>query len=483
MKTFLTSLLITVGTLASSHFFGQNFVPNYCPSDRITDSLIMHDPRWQRSFFYMEQAIQHANSIPEGERSETVYTLPVVVHVIHKGEPYGQGTNITDEQIMSAITAINNDYRHIAGTNGDGDGPDVGIEFCLASRDPNGNPTTGIVRINGSSVTNYATQGIKASGTAGADELAVKSLSTWPRASYLNIWIVNEIENNDGGSGIQGYAYFPVNNPVDGIVILYNAFGTSGNLKSYTNMNRTFTHEAGHYLGLYHTFYNTSACGAESSCGTQGDKVCDTPVTTLNTQCSLPACGFTQQVENFMDYTSQTCQNRFTEGQKVRMRTTLETQRTSMLSSMGCVPVNTRDAGISAVLSPNGTSCTTTYQPSVTLSNYGSATLTSVTIKYNIDGTGSSSFSWTGNLVSGSSVNVTLPDVTTSLGSHTLYVWTENPNGQSDQNSSNDQSSTTFTVTTGSTLTLDVSLDYFGVENTWQIKDSNGNVIDYGGPY
>lgn len=482
MKTnVLSSILILTLIQLANVALGQ---VKSCGHDHKHDSLVMHDPRFSRSLWLLEKAVEQQMAVPLEERTETVYTLPVVVHIIHEGEPIGTGSNISDAQVFSAITALNNDFRKVAGTVGFGDGVDIGIEFCLASRNPQGQPTNGIVRVNGSSVPLYAEQGIESAGGSGANEEAVKALSTWPRTNYVNIWIVNEIENNDAGSGVQGYAYFPFNNPVDGIVVLYNAFGTVGNLKSYTDMNRTLTHEMGHYLGLYHTFHTTTSCAAETDCTVSGDRVCDTPVTVSQTFCSTPACSGTQQVENYLDYTPESCQNMFTQGQKTRMRTTLETQRTSMLSSMGCMPVYTRDAGITAVLNPNNTtSCATSYTPQVTLANFGSSTLTSVTINYNANGQGNNTFSWSGNLLSGATVNVTLPAFTVGLGSHTFYAWTSNPNGQSDENNNNNQSTSQFTVTTGAGLTLTVQVDFFGAETTWEIVNSQGLVMDTGGPY
>ncbi|MBX7052994.1 MAG: T9SS type A sorting domain-containing protein [Flavobacteriales bacterium] len=454
-----------------------------CPSDDLNNTLLENDPVFHRSFMYMEQRLMLQQGLDPAQRTNDIYTLPVVVHVIHNGEAYGVGTNITDEQIVSAIDAMNDDFRHVAGTNGYGAGADVGIEFCLASRNPSGQPTTGIVRVNGSSVANYSTMGIEASAGNGAVEETVKALSTWPRDSYVNIWVVNEIENNDGGAGIQGYAYFPINNPIDGIVILYNAFGTTGNLKSYTNMNRTITHEMGHYLGLYHTFNATSSCAAEADCNTAGDRVCDTPVTIQAASCSSPACSGTQQVENYMDYTPQTCQDMFTEGQKLRMRTTLETQRPTMINSLGCMPVFTLDAGVTAILSPVGSNCQGSMQPVVTLTNFGSTTLTSVAIQYNLDGVGSNTYNWTGSLASGTSTTVTLGALNPAIGTHTVYAWTNNPNGTTDQNSSNNQATGDFEITDGAAATLDIVTDYFGHETTWDIKDAMGNVLISGGPY
>lgn len=478
MKNLTSLLLLIVLTTLSQ----AQSTPT-CPSDALNDSLMTHDVEFSRSFYYMEHVLERNRSLHSSQRTNDLYTIPVVVHVIHNGEAYGTGTNITDEQIFSAIAALNQDYRHMAGTNGFGNGVDVNIEFCLASRNPSGQPTNGIVRVNGSSVANYSTMGIESSTGSGALETDVKALSTWPRESYMNVWVVNEIENNNGGSGIQGYAYFPVNSPIDGIVVLYNAFGTVGNLKSYTNMNRTLTHEVGHYLGLYHTFNSTTACGAETSCTTQGDRVCDTPPTIQAGSCSAPACGGTQQVQNYMDYTSQTCQNMFTDGQKLRMRTTLETQRTSILTSMGCMPVFQNDVGVTAVISPTGSNCSGGLQPQVTLGNFGSNTLTSVTINYNVDGVGSSSYAWTGSLASGTSTTVTLGNVNPAGGNHTLYAWTSAPNGGSDQNASNDQSNGAFAITSGSPAQLDVVLDYYGVETSWIISDQNNNPLMVGGPY
>ena len=479
MKNLTSLLLLTLLSVMTG--VSQSYPT--CPSDKLNDSLMNHNIEFSRSFYYMEHVLGLNRGLHPSQRTDEVYTIPVVVHVIHNGEAYGSGANITDEQIFSAIGALNEDFRRMTGTNGFGNGVDVGVEFCLAARNPSGQPTNGIVRVNGSSVTNYSTMGIEASSGSGAVEESVKALSTWPRASYMNIWIVNEIENNDGGSGIQGYAYFPVNSPIDGIVLLYNAFGTVGNLKSYTNMNRTLTHEVGHYLGLYHTFNSTSSCSGETNCTTQGDRVCDTPPTIQAGSCSSPACSGTQQVENYMDYTSQTCQDMFTDGQKLRMRTTLETQRTSIMTSMGCMPVYQNDIGVTAVINPTGTNCAGGITPQVTLANFGGISLTSAIIQYNIDGVGTSSYNWSGTLAPGSSATVTLPSINPPSGSHTFYAWSSSPNGSSDENASNNQSTGAFAVTAGAAAELDVILDYYGTETSWVISNANNAILMSGGPY
>ena len=452
-----------------------------CVSAVLHERLMQEDEGYHQRYESMERDMERA-SMHQDDQRMVIYTIPVVVHILHTGQAIGTGVNITDAQVQSAIDALNEDFRKMAGTNGFGAGVDAEIEFCLASRDPQGNPTNGIVRVNASSVTNYATQGISVGQGSGAIETSVKNLSRWDRDDYYNIWIVNEIENNDGGAGIQGFAYFPSSSAAnDGAVILYNAFGTVGNLKSYTALNRTTTHELGHAFSLYHTFQGNSC--TESNCSTDGDRVCDTPPTTSNTSCASPACSGTQQVENYMDYTSQTCMDMFTAGQKSRMRTAITSQRPSLLTSLGCTPPNALDAGVSSIISPSGFSCNGNFSPVVQLANYGANTLTSVSIKYRVDNGTLNTYTFTGNVQSGAVVQVTLPSISASAGAHVLHAYTQSPNGQTDGYPSNDAAQKDFSVVEGSTVTVSILADNYGTETTWDVKNQAGIIVANGGPY
>ncbi len=458
-----------------------NTIAPECYSDELHTKLMQTDSKYKARHEDLEKSIQSAIE-NESFSKVGVLTVPIVVHIIHTGEAIGSGSNISDEQVYSAITALNEDYRKMAGTNGDGNGVDCEIEFCLAVRDPQGNPSTGINRVNGSSLPNYASEGISIGAGSGADEVAVKNLSRWPKSDYYNIWIVNEINDNDGGSGTQGFAYFPSAGPsVDGAVLLYNAFGTVGNLKSYTNMNRVTTHEIGHGLNLYHTFQGNSC--TESNCSTEGDRVCDTPPTVGNsTNCGAPSCGGNQQVENYLDYTSQTCKNMFTNGQKTRMRAALTGARASLLTSNGCAAVTQYDAGIDEIISPSGSICDGTISPLVVVRNYGSSTLNSFSIQYAVDGN-NSSYTFSGSLQSGSTVEVQLPSMTVGAGTHSFTASTSMPNGQQDQYTSNDSQSSNFALVSGSTLTVSFVQDFYGAHNTWELLDASGNVIAQDGPF
>ncbi|WP_306643220.1 M43 family zinc metalloprotease [Sanyastnella coralliicola] len=454
-----------------------------CGSQGLHEEMLEQDPVYHRSFFALEQRLLQMHNNPDPSRNDEIYTIPVVIHILHEGEAIGQGSNISEEQIMSAMTALNEDFRKIAGSNGDGDGVDVGIEFCLASRDPDGNSTTGINRVDASVVADYAEEGIQATGASGADEETVKELSVWPREDYMNVWVVNEIEDNDALNGIQGFAYFPINSVRDGIVVLHNAFGTTGNIKPNTALNRTFTHEVGHYLGLYHTFHNTTDCEPEISCSTQGDRVCDTPPTPLGGSCNSPACSGTQQVENYMDYTSESCRNMFSAGQKERMRNTLLADRVSLLDSFGCVPVSALDAGVTAIANPVGSSCSPSIEPVVFLTNFGSTELTSCEINYSIDNGTAFTYDWTGSLASGASVEVTLGSMTAGVGDHVFAAWSDDPNNGNDENSGNNESTSDFSISDAGGVTLEVTVDFFGSETTWAVLDEGGNTVAEGGPY
>jgi len=85
------------------------------------------------------------------KNTDEVYRIPIVVHILHLGEAIGEGTNLSEAQIISQIAVINHDFRRKAGTRGYNEHPDGGdarIEFVLAQRDPDGTPTNGLSLIH-----------------------------------------------------------------------------------------------------------------------------------------------------------------------------------------------------------------------------------------------------------------------------------------------------------------------------------------------
>lgn len=298
-----------------------------CGTDYIHNFRMRTDSLYRNQLLILESQIEAKLQKRENIKSKsTLYTIPVVVHVIHIGETIGTGTNISDLQIQQAISGLNNRFRNV-----NGNGVDVEVEFCLASIDPNGTITSGINRVNGSSILNYPSNGIAPTGNScvGAVETAVKDLSRWPTSDYYNIWVVSEICN---GSFV-GYASYPVGGLYDGLVIVST---------SMTSNSGTLPHEMGHGFFLYHTFNGDGGnvnCPLDNDCSTDGDHVCDTPPHKQGD------CGLTNPCTsigvwdnsryNYMAYCPLV--NRFTQGQKDRIRATaIVAPRASLLTSQGC---------------------------------------------------------------------------------------------------------------------------------------------------
>jgi hypothetical protein len=482
-------------------------VGSRCMQYEVTERLMERNPLYRQG---MEEArrrghIISAESESANRAAPPVYTIPIVFHVIHKGESVGSGTNISSAQIESTIDALNRDFRETSanGGIGQGAGPDTEIQFCLAGVDPQGNPHSGINRVNGTSVSNYSSQGITS-----ATDADVKALSNWDNRYYMNVWIVSEINNNGAdlanpnqwGGGTLGYAILPNGttpiqfySDVDGIVVVNICLGNDPDesqnfrLWPFSLTNRTLTHEAGHYLGLGHVFSDNNP----NSC-VNGDGIGDTPDARQLGQafnCNYSNTCTNQMITNYMDYTSEDCQNRFTEGQKSVMRGILSGVRNDLWNTSNCGVSTNYDAAITAITAPSGSLCQTSFTPVVTLNNFGATTLTSVEIDYFVDSQTPSTFNWTGNLGSNSAVTVTLPLVTTTTTppSHTFTARTVSGtlNGSNnDEVTSNDQTVSSFSVGSGGTsVTLTLDLDCYGEETTWEIRDASNQVIISGGPY
>lgn len=121
-----------------------------------------------------------------------------------------------------------------------------------------------------------------------------------------------------GLGAVYGWATFPAEyarHPrLDGVVVNYAAM-PNGKAKRRAKGD-TAVHEAGHWLGLYHTF--------QGGCSKRNDRVGDTPreletsyrCATGRDSCAAPG---DDPVHNFMDYSHDNCRNQFTVGQSRRM--------------------------------------------------------------------------------------------------------------------------------------------------------------------
>lgn len=105
------------------------------------------------------------------------------------------------------------------------------------------------------------------------------------------------------------------------------------------------------------------------------------------------------------------------------------------------------DAGTSAIAGIPLYQCTSTFTPTVTVKNFGTSTLTSATINYQIDGGTVMTQAWTGSLATGATNVATLPMQTVSgAGGHTFTAYTSNPNGQTDPDAANNTTVKSFAI-------------------------------------
>ncbi|CCH00141.1 Ulilysin [Fibrella aestuarina BUZ 2] len=319
-----------------------------CASEIVEWQLQQRFPQRRQRIDALNQQVRMFGMINSRARGtdEEIYRIPVVVHVVHNNSNNTIGgannPNISDEQILSQIRVLNEDYRKIAGTpGGSSTNPlavDTGIEFFLATTDPNGLPTNGITRTyttrTGFDITSYQ------------DQLALSNLVYWPTNRYLNLWVCA-----NSATRYLGYGQFPTvdatsvpgltdvtDERIDGLVVDNRYFGAGlGTVTSRLYCcGRTVTHEVGHWLGLLHP-------NGDTRCG--DDYVDDTPVIeALNnvseTSCTpvFSTCTGTRTrnlIEDYMDYTPDACMNVFTGGQRDRMRAVLQlsARRRQVLSS------------------------------------------------------------------------------------------------------------------------------------------------------
>ena len=333
-KLHLLVMLCFISAISST--FAQT---RTCHAQINLEKAIAEDPEIAYKMLEIEKATQRSiasrtdtNRAINGE----IVTIPVVVHVVY----FREQENISEAQIVSQIEVINEDFRL---RNSDRTGAwsdreaDIQIEFCLATEDPNGNPTNGITRTRTTRAAIATNNSIKSSRTAGQD--------AWDTTQYLNMWV------GDTGGDLLGYAQFPGSGraETDGVVIGTEFFGSRAKTDGFFgsenfDLGRTATHEIGHFLNLRHIW-------GDGDCG-QDDLVNDTPLAAEpNGGCpSNPnSCQTTNDerdmYENYMDYTADRCMNLFTEGQKSRMR--------AVLASGGFRASLARSTKCSGVIDPN----------------------------------------------------------------------------------------------------------------------------------
>jgi hypothetical protein len=400
-----------------------------CGSMEYLEQQKAADPGLESRMQQIRQEVQDWIANNPEQRNQAVITIPVAFHVVWRTS----AENIPDSKILAQIDVLNKDFARL---NADaintpsafaGVAANTNIQFCLARRDPNGNPTNGIIRRQ-TTVTSFSTNNnIKFNSAGGSD--------AWPRTSYMNFWSGNL------SNGLLGYAQFPGgNSSTDGVVCLYSSIGSPSDPGTATpyHLGRTATHEVGHWLGLYH-IWGDANCGDDliSDTPTQSNATSGCPSYPNSAGCSASPNPPGRMFMNYMDYSYDACMNMFTLGQSNVMNAVLNGTRSSLLSSLGCVP----PSGGSTCGTPAGLSATSVTTTSATL-NWGSV---SGATSYNVRFKPTSSTTWTTGTVTSTSAQAT------GLTANTQYEF--QVQAVCGTTSGAFSGSSTFTTSSGSTCT------------------------------
>lgn len=315
---------------------GQNTI-NRCMADQFLTEGMEFNPQTKEHFWNQQEALEELLQNSYFTESRQKIVIPVVVHVVWNNPDQ----NISDLQIYDQIESLNSAFNQRNRNLHAVSDPfrelisNVGIEFCLAQRDPEGNLTSGITRTNtniqeiGNERIDFIKRAIHFTDYGG------KNL--WDTQKYLNIWVC-EI-----GGGILGNATFPNGAPypeAEGIIIDYRYFGSIGSAAENFPYNggKTLVHEVGHYFNLFHPW------GPGSGSCEVDDFIEDTPLQSgPYFECDDPnpiTCDSRDIVTNFMDYAEDICLAMFTFGQKNRMLASINLHRSALIESDACIPPN-----------------------------------------------------------------------------------------------------------------------------------------------
>ena len=158
-----------------------------CATTQYTQKVLTATPSVQREYDKAEAQIMAVTSrgvsAARDTTSNEIIYIPVVIHILYETADQ----NLSDEQIQSQLTVLNNDY---SGTNADRINTpavfaplaaDTRIRFCLAQVDPKGNKMVAIIRKHTNAESYSPEDAMKFSAQGGDD--------AWDSKRYLNIWV------------------------------------------------------------------------------------------------------------------------------------------------------------------------------------------------------------------------------------------------------------------------------------------------------
>lgn len=253
-------------------------------------------------------------------------TIPVIVHIFHEGEEYGEGSHLTQETVIEAIDHLNQVFSGLTE-----DDNNTFIDFCISNETLTGAQAFGILYHD---LNDYEPYDGPIGDIVNNDfYVGLQNAYSYSVSNYMEIFVA------PWTSGYAGFTSTPPSNL--GVWIRTSRFGFGEHITNISSQNTTFIHEVGHWCGLLHTFSNGNfsnyeSCDeaqSESNCETQGDYVCDTEPTPPTGGC-INDCG--NDTENIMSYHPGTCRTGFTMGQIERMHERLEVHRFQHIENDFC---------------------------------------------------------------------------------------------------------------------------------------------------
>lgn len=281
-----------------------------CAADEVLQRQIAENPGRNR---VLEELERRANSGIRPARAAQRLYIPVVVHVV-----LPNASQVTTAQINSQIDVLTKDYTK---TNSELSNSGVylaGYPYANVANPDIQFYVSQVIYKNSTVATFGTNDAVKRSSAGGSDPVNASTM--------LNLWVC------DLSSGLLGYAQFPGGaSATDGVVIDYQAFGTSASYPMYSvfNLGRTATHEVGHWLNLRH-IWGDRRCGDDLVGDTpqHDDANGGCPGTNHTSRCTGKP---REQWMNYMDYTDDRCMYMFSAGQKARMDLAIDGPRAAYM--------------------------------------------------------------------------------------------------------------------------------------------------------